>query len=145
MNDLPDAPQSREPDLDLSDEEEEAAGSDGFALGGSRRWWSVGGVLIVITSLLAVWWGISATRGISWNAAGVKVVSDRQIDVTFDVIDQKDRPVRCTLVAYDIDHATVGRVDVDLPASTYQSTRYTRSVRTVTQAVTAEATHCELR
>jgi hypothetical protein len=145
MSDLPDATAPRDPDLELSDEDEENTGTDGFTLGGSRRWWLLGGALVVLASLIAVWFGISATRGISWNPAAVKVVSDRQIDVTFDVTGQDNRPVRCTLVAYALDHSTVGQVDVDLPPSSYRSTRYTRSVRTVTQAVTGEATHCELR
>lgn len=134
-----------DPRTDFASEEEEESSADGFRLGGSGRWWILAASLIAITTAVAAWFGIEAARGISWSPAGVKVVSDRQVDVTFDVTDQNGRPVRCSLVAYDIKHATVGRVEVDLPGSEYQSARYTRSVRTVTQAVTGEVTHCELR
>ncbi len=145
MTDLPDPPDPDDRERELSAEEEEQSRSAGFSIGGSRKWWWIAGALILVTSLIAVWFGISATRGISWSPAGTRVISDREIEVRFDVTGQNDRPVRCHLVAYDIDHATVGQVDVDLPASSYRSTRYARSVRTVTQAVTAEATHCEVR
>ena len=143
MTDLPNHPVSSRRDLSADEEEERA--STGFRPGGTKPWWIAAGVLITLAALTATWFGISATRGISWGQAGVKVVNDRQVDVTFDVVDQRDRPVRCTLVAYDVKHATVGRVSVELPPSSHSSTRYTRSVRTVTQAVTGEVTHCELR
>lgn len=139
MSTLPDrAPQA------LSDEDEEAQ-QERVWLGGSRRWWLIGGCLIAVASALAIWWGVSATRGISWSPVSVRVAGPHQVDVTFDVVDQNDRPVSCTLVAYDLQHATVGSTTVDLPASNYQSTRYTRSVRTIAAAVTGEVTHCALR
>ncbi|MBC9958272.1 DUF4307 domain-containing protein [Yimella sp. cx-51] len=128
----------------LSAEEEERS-APGLVGTFSRKWWSFGGVAIVLTSIVAIWFGISATRGISWNPVAVKITSPQQVDVTFDVTDQDGRAVSCTIVAYDLDHTTVGRTQVDLPASSLSSTRYTRSVRTIAPAVTGEVTRCELR
>ncbi len=110
-----------------------------------RRWWVIGGVLVAIGIALATWWGVSASRGISWEQAQNKVVSKTQVDVTFDVINQNGKPVTCTLIAYDLNHTQVGKVDVQLPGSTFQSTRYTRSVRTAAPAVTGMVDHCTRR
>ncbi len=112
---------------------------------GQLKWWVLGTIAVLIGCALAVWFGISATRGVSWADAGYRIVNSSRVDVTFDVIHQNGRPVKCTLEALDIKHAQVGEVTVKLPPSDYDSTRYTRTVKTVAKAVTGTVTHCAYR
>ncbi|GAB3577757.1 hypothetical protein GCM10027579_00180 [Calidifontibacter terrae] len=104
----------------------------------------IGGILVTIGVALSIWWGVSASRGISWEQAQNTVVSNTRVSVTFDVINQNNRPVTCTLIAYDLSHTQVGKVDVHLPGSHFQSTRYTRTVQTAAPAVTGMVDHCAL-
>lgn len=107
-----------------------------------RRWWVIAAILLTAGVALSVWWGVSASRGISWAQAQTKVVSPTRVEVTFDVINQNGKPVTCTLIAYDVHHTQIGKVDVRLPGSSFQSTRYTRSVQTAAPAVTGMVDHC---
>ena len=93
----------------------------------------------------AVWWGISATSGVSRDNGPFTVVSDRSVKVTFYVTNQDDKPVRCRLEAQDIKHDRVGVRTVDLPASHYRTTEYTRVIPTVDKAVTGFVDQCEYR
>ncbi|NHN56670.1 DUF4307 domain-containing protein [Calidifontibacter sp. DB0510] len=113
---------------------------------GQGRWWFVGIVAGLLACGAAVWFGISATRGLSWSDAGFdNPVPNNRITMRFDVVNQDGRPVRCTLKAMDIRHAQVGITTVDLPASSYQSTRYQRTIPTVAQAVTGTVVNCEYK
>lgn len=98
---------------------------------------------VLLGLVAAVWFGMSATRGITWNQAGYEVVDGTQVKVSFDIVHQNGQPVKCRLTAYDVDHAVVGRADVTLPASDYASTRYTRTIRTAAPATIGELTSCE--
>jgi len=109
---------------------------------GQLKWWVIGAAGILVGCALAVWFGISATRGVSWSDAGYQVVSNTRVDITFDVIHQDGKPATCTLQALDIKHGQVGERTVHLPASTYASTRYTRTVHTVAKAVTGTVESC---
>ncbi len=112
---------------------------------GQLKWWVIGIVGVLAASAIAVWFGISATRGVSWADAGYHIVDSSRVDVTFDVIHQDGKPVKCTLEALDIKHAQVGEVTVKLPPSEHPSTRYTRTVKTVAKAVTGTVEHCTYR
>lgn len=110
-----------------------------------RKWWVIGIVGVLIMTAGAIWWGISATRGVSWDNGPFKVVNDRSVQVTFYVTNQDGKPVRCTLEAQDISHNRVGVLTVNLPASHYTTTSYTRTIPTVSKAVTGIVDSCEYR
>lgn len=107
-----------------------------------RKWWVIGGIGVTIAVLLAIWFGISATAGITWNDAGHHVIDDRRVQIRFDVNDPDRGPVQCTVVALSDQHAVVGRRTVDLPASTYDSTRHTTTIRTAERAVAVQVDQC---
>lgn len=108
-----------------------------------RIWWVVGTVGVTIGVVLAVWFGISASRGITWTDAGHNVVDDRHIQVRFDVVDTSHKPVRCTIKAQSADHAVVGRATQTFPASPHDSTRRVVTLRTTERAVTGTVDTCE--
>lgn len=110
-----------------------------------RKWWIIGAIGILVASLLAVWFGISATRGVSWETVGYRPLDDRRIEVTFDVIHQDGRAVTCDLHALDFNRNQIGVLTAQLPASSYESTRYTRIVPTVTKGVMGEVVTCRYR
>lgn len=110
-----------------------------------RKWWVIGIIGVLLGVGLATWWGISATRGVSWQNGPFTVNNSRSVEVTFYVTNQDGRPVRCTLEAQDITHNRVGVRTVDLPASSYTTTSYTRTIATVARAVTGFVNHCEYR
>ena len=93
-----------------------------------RKWWVIGIVGVLIGIGLATWWGISATRGGSWDNGPFTVNDSRSVKVTFYVTNQDGKPVRCTLEAQDITHNRVGVLTVNLPASHYTTTEYTQFV-----------------
>lgn len=112
---------------------------------GQGKWWVIGTVGVVVMTALAIWFGLAASSGVQWSDAGNDVVSDTQVRVIFDVTNQNGRPVTCTIEAQDVNHSQVGVTTVDLPASSMDSVRYTRTVRTVTRAVTGTVDSCSYR
>lgn len=107
-----------------------------------RKWWALGVVAVAIATALAVWWGASATRGLSWQTVGYHPTGNRAVEVTFDVTGQRNRAAECDLRALDFDRNQVGVSTVQLPASKYDSTRYTRTIPTVTKAAMGEVLEC---
>ncbi|MBM6547084.1 DUF4307 domain-containing protein [Janibacter sp. YIM B02568] len=107
-----------------------------------RFWWVVGSLLVVAATAVVVWFGIEGTRGTVTATDVAFTRQPRQVTMVFDV----DRPtgmvVTCHVKALDKSYATVGSVDVEVPASTERSTRQTVEIRTTTQAVTATVDHC---
>lgn len=117
-----------------------ATGTDPAA---RRRWWTIGVVAVVLMSALAVWFGISATSGrVHWVDTGYQVVSDRQVDVRFDLRRDPDRAVECELEAQDFSHTVVGRTLVTVPPSDSSPSRHVMSVETATAAVTGYVSEC---
>lgn len=110
-----------------------------------RKWWVIGIIGVLIMTAGAVWWGISATRGVSWENGAFVVKNDRSVQVTFYVTNQDGKPVTCQLEAQDISHGRVGVVTVQLPASQFRTTVYTRTIPTVAKAVTGFVNDCEYR
>lgn len=131
------------------DAEEEAAERTGRHAGpdadpaARRRWWTIGVVAVVLMSALAVWFGISATSGrVHWVDTGFQIVSDRQVDVRFDLRRDPSRAVDCQLEAQDYSHAVVGRTQVTVPPSASSPSRQVMSVETATEAVTGYVSEC---
>lgn len=130
------------PFVDGYDEDEEVR-ANGSGQGRSTRfWWVVGTLGVAVATAVTVWFGIEGTRGTGTATDGVFTREARQVTMTFDV----DRPVgmvvTCHVKALDKDYATVGSVDVEVPASNQRSTRQTVTIRTTTRAVTATVDGC---
>lgn len=109
---------------------------------GQGKWWAIGSVGVLVMTAFATWFGIAASGGVQWSDAGHDIVSDTQVQVTFDVINQNGRPVTCTIEAQANDHSQVGVATFALPASDKGVVRYTRTLRTVTRAVTGTVDTC---
>ncbi len=134
-----------EPDWDAEEAAAERAAlrGGGTDVAARRRWWAVGTVAVLVMSGLAVWFGISATTGrVHWVDTGYEVVSDRQVDVRFDLRRDPDRAVVCELEAQDFSHTVVGRTEVTVGPSGSSPSRHVRSVETATPAVTGYVTEC---
>lgn len=107
-----------------------------------RKWWAIGGVGITLSVVLIIWFGVSATAGITWEDTGHHVVDDRRVKARFDVTDTERGPVQCTLSALSERKAVVGRRTVRLPASEYDSTRHTVTIKTAERAVAVRVEEC---
>ncbi|RNI22263.1 DUF4307 domain-containing protein [Flexivirga caeni] len=110
-----------------------------------RKWWIIGIIGVLAATGIATWWGISATRGVSWDNGPFTVKDSRSVEVTFFVTNQDGKPVTCTLEAQDITHNRVGVLTVNLPASNHLTTSYTRTIPTVSKAVTGIVDSCAYR
>lgn len=107
-----------------------------------RKWWIIGGIGVAIMCALAAWWGISASKGVTANQAGFKVISNDRTQVTWDVITPKKKAVTCTIIAMDDRRNVLGTKTVSLKRSQYTSTRYTDTLRTTARAVTGTVQEC---
>jgi len=110
---------------------------------GAATWWVVATIGILLGSAMAIWWGLASTVGKpTWTVMGYHVVDDRSVDVTYLVSRQPGQDVTCTLHALDTRFATVGLIEVQVPASDTSSVRRTTRVRTTTRAVTGVVQSC---
>jgi hypothetical protein len=75
---------------------------------------------------------------------GYRVINDRSVDVTYLVSRPTGREVTCVIAAMDRSFATVGQVQVHVPASQEDSLRRTTHVRTTTRAVTGVVRSCAI-
>lgn len=110
---------------------------------GSRRWWIIGTVAVLVGTLIAVIWGLSATMGrVGWTDAGHQLVSDTEVDVRFDVQRDPTREVTCRLEAMDETNAVVGRVEVSIAATEESPSRHVVRVETASPAITGWVEEC---
>lgn len=107
-----------------------------------RRWWVVGVLGVTLGVALAVWFGLSASRGVHWTDTGHQVTGDGTVKARFDVIDPARRPVTCTVEAVAHTRAVVGSRTVTFPASRYDSTQHVVEIRTTERAVAASVRSC---
>ncbi|KNX37958.1 DUF4307 domain-containing protein [Luteipulveratus halotolerans] len=110
---------------------------------GEGKWWVLGTIGVLLGVVLATWWGVSATQGVSWNDAGNKVVSDRSVQVRFDVTADTSKGVTCKVKALAVDHSVVGSKQVTYPPSKHSSTRYVETIATTQRATTATVDSCD--
>jgi hypothetical protein len=109
---------------------------------GTARWWVVGTLGILLGCAMAVWFGLAGTVGRpSWTLVGYRVIDDRAVDVTYVVSPPAGRGATCLIQAMDQSFATVGLLEVHIPASVAPAQRTTR-VRTTTRAVTGVVRSC---
>ncbi|OLT19186.1 hypothetical protein BJF86_01060 [Serinicoccus sp. CNJ-927] len=125
------------------DAEEERAEAQERGRRGDRRWWVVGVLAVVVMSLMAVIWGLSATVGrVHWVDTGFEVVSDSRVDVRFDLRRDPSREAVCRLEAQATSHVVVGRTEVRVPAAQSSPSRHVESVTTASPAVTGYVEEC---
>jgi hypothetical protein len=110
---------------------------------GAAKWWAVATIGILLGSAMAVWWGLASTVGRpSWTVMGYHVIDDRRVEVTYVVSRPAGQDVTCMLHALDKRFATVGLVEVQVPASGTSSVKRTTTIRTTQRAVTGVVKSC---
>jgi Domain of unknown function (DUF4307) len=114
---------------------------------GTAKWWVISAVGISLGSIMAGWWGWSATADSpSGQTMGYRVLDDRTVDVTYVVNNLPiGRDVICVIHALDKGFGTVGTLEVHIPGSQTSSVQRTSRVRTTTRAVTGVVKSCSLR
>jgi hypothetical protein len=120
----------------------------------SRRWLLVvAGALALIAALLFIGWvTIFGRPAVNWDDIGYKVVSDSQVDVTFDVnfsgsgsgsSSDADRPTAiCTIHALNDLRTEVGLRDVPVQAGPGGRVRATVTLKTSERATTGLVKSC---
>lgn len=110
-----------------------------------RRWSVAGVVLVLVMTVLSVWWGWSATVGtVNWQNVAYHVVDDRTVEVRFQVTKPAGSTARCTLQAQEVGHAVVGRTVVVVPPAAQSIVEQDATIRTTTPAVIGQVKDCEL-
>jgi len=110
---------------------------------GTAKWWVVGIVGCSIGVALAVWVGLASTLGkVTWVVTGYRVVDDRSVLVQFDVHRPAGQAVTCTVNALDQGFATVGTLEVAVPAGAGRAVHQQVTVRTASRAVTGVVVTC---
>lgn len=126
-----------------ADAEEEAA----VAVHGPREYWrsispgrrkavGLAAVLVLVGSLIAVWFGLAASvnwpvqRDLSYTVHNAGLTT-----VRFEVTKPPEMTAVCDVVAQEVGKAVVGRTPVTIPPSTERTTRHEVEVRTTTLAV----------
>lgn len=132
----------------------EAEPDDVPRLDGVRRAWAGAGagarrvvaLLVALTLVgtgLAVWWGLSSTVGKpTWNDLAYDVRGPREVLVRFQLTRPEDSAVRCTVIAQETGHATVGRAVVDVPPGPPATGVHEVTVRTTSLAVIGRVRTC---
>ena len=98
------------------------------------------GTLLLVLSYLAFDRYSSART--SFGLLGYRVVSDREVEVTFEVRKELGATVLCGLVARDADKRTVGTVDVTVGPAERDPVRVVERITTTARATTVEVTSC---
>lgn len=107
-----------------------------------RRWWLVGGLLGLLATAGVVWFGLSATQDTISSQIVTFDGAEREVTVVYEVTRPPGTPLTCTIEVVDNKHASVGRVDVEVPASERETTRESATVRTTTRASNVDAPEC---
>ncbi len=107
---------------------------------------AVGAVAALVALGWVVWAGLGqAGADVRTNDVGFAIVSDQQVDVTYDVGKDPGRTAVCTLQALDRGKGTVGVAEVETGPTRERVTRVTAPVRTSALAVTGIVRACVLR
>lgn len=103
-------------------------------------------VALVVTAVVVLGWilwvVIESRSPVHWTNVGFVIVSDQQVDVTYDVHKDAGATVTCTLRALDQMKGTVGTADVVIGPTRSDVTRRTDPVRTSALAVTGIVRTC---
>lgn len=112
---------------------------------GRRRSWLGYAVIGLFVAVCAIGWAIVMVRMdgnpgispevVSWQAA------DHSVRVHYQIAKAKGDDVRCTIVAYNTDHAEVGRAEVTVPPGT-SSVNTRQEVATSARATAVDVQEC---
>jgi hypothetical protein len=110
---------------------------------------AAGGVLFIAALALVAWLSLFGGDSVHWDDIGYHVVSDSQVEVTFDVnfsggAESGTRPPTavCTLQALNALRTEVGLRDVTVQAGPSGRVRATTSLKTSERASTALVKSC---
>jgi hypothetical protein len=98
--------------------------------------------LAVVVLAWILWVVVESRSPVQWTDVGFDIVSDQQVDVTYDVHKDPDATVTCTLRALDRAKGTVGTADVVVGPGASGAVRRTDTVRTSALAVTGFVHEC---
>ena len=111
-----------------------------------RRWPLIGGVLVTAFTALIIGFGVYLQQDrVRWTVTSYEVVDDRTVDIGFDVHRPADIAVVCRVRAISLDFATVGALDVMIPADEAAGAGTVHrdvTVRTTTRANTGTVANC---
>ena len=114
--------------------------------GDNRRWWIIGGVLITLFTAAIVALGVYLQSGqIRHEVRTYEIVDDQSATVSFEIYRPAHTAVVCRVQAVALNFATVGTLDVAIPADANDGARTVRedvTIRTTTRANTATVTKC---
>jgi hypothetical protein len=112
---------------------------------GSRRNWVAYTLIGLLVSVSAIGWAILMvhTDGnpgispqiVSWQAA------DRSVRVHYEIAKSKGDDVHCAIIAYDTQHAEIGRAEVAVPPGTSDVDRR-QEVATSSRAIAVDVQEC---
>lgn len=134
-------------DVDAARFEADAEEESAVAVRGPRDYWgsissgrrkAVGfaAVLVVIGSLIAVWFGLASAVGWPIQRDLAYTVHDAgSVTVRFEVTKPPEMTAVCEVVAQEVGKAVVGRTEVTIPPAAERTTRHEVTLRTTTLAV----------
>lgn len=109
-----------------------------------RRVVAAAAVLVVVGSVIAAWFGISAVVG--WPVQrdlAYEVHDSGSVTVRFEVTKPPAMTATCEVVAQEVGKAVVGRADVVIPPAEARTTQHEVTLRTTTLAVIGLVKTCE--
>ncbi len=132
-----------------------SAATDGGPLRRGRAWWRaatfaqrrfavLATVLLVVATGAVVGWGLAGTVGqASWRDLTYEVQGDRTVVVRYEVTKPPQQSARCVVVAKEVNHGTVGRVEDVVGPSENPTVARKVSVRTTSLAVIGMVDSCQ--
>lgn len=112
----------------------------------ARRLGRVGiGLLALVALGVAVWVSlVFANQPVRWDDVGYRVDGPASTEITFDVTMAPGSTAQCRVQALSSSYAQVGVLDVVVGPSERRSTRYTETIATAEEAVTAVVDTCTI-
>ncbi|MBC7517301.1 MAG: DUF4307 domain-containing protein [Microbacteriaceae bacterium] len=117
----------------------------------SRRRWNrrialiAAGAGVFVVASWVVWGGLDgASTAVDSQNTAYKILSDRQVSMTWQVTLTPGTHGKCALQAQNTVHATVGWKIVDVPASDQRTQSFTGTINTTDRAVTGLIYRCWL-
>ena len=112
----------------------------------TRRWWIIGGTLVTLFSAFVIALGVYLQSGqVRHTVIRYEVVDDQTVTVSFVVHRPADTAVVCRVRAIALDFATVGTLDVEIPADAADGAGDVArevTLRTTTRANTGTVSKC---
>lgn len=104
----------------------------------------IGAVGVALMTAVAIWFGVAAGAGkVEWGNSGFDVISDKQVDVRFDIYRDPSRAVECVIEAQDESHFVVGRTTTVVQPGEASPSRQIAPVQTAGPAVTGYVEGCK--